>query len=247
MKKLLSLSVVAFVCAGVLLCGCKAGNQHTELTQIGQLANPRLHAEDRLIYLQEQEQWIPYEVLSADYDGHTLLLRQELLEQPCAFSADDSSYYADSAIDSYLNTVCMESFSPRMQQEIADTRIEICKPFPHEQETETIVRKLFLLSASEVDIDMEIVTKEGQPLEFFKNHDHYAVQVNSRQMGWWLRSAYTMDRGLAWHIQPDGTVGGNAVQLQSGVRPALCISSSVPIEKRRLTEHKEGYVLQLAE
>ena len=241
------MSGVAFMCACVLLCGCTGGKQLFQPDRLGQLANPRLPEDDRVICLQENEQWVPYLVLSSDYEGNALLLRQELLDEPCAFSTDDSSYYADSAADRYLNTVCLERFAPAFRQNIADTPITICKSFPQEQETETIVRKLFLLSASEVNIDMEIVTKEGQPLDFFKNPDHYAVKVNSRQMGWWLRSSYTMDRGLAWHIQPDGTVGGNAVQIPSGLRPALCVDASAPIEKRMLDGQTEGYVLRLTE
>ena len=236
-------SFALFFLALILLvpaAGCSNGEHPFEITEAGQLADDSLTPDERILYLPEVDCLIPYYILSADYNDSTLLLRRDILDVDYPFSREDNGYYAESPIDSFLNSDFLNLFSEPLLGIIQDTPIDICCKFPDTDHTEQITRKIFLLSASEVNIHMNIVQDEGKPVDFFKNPENHLAFRDEQPAGWWLRSTYIMDRGLAWHIQPDGTVHGSAVQFPSGVRPALCIPSSSPVTKN---ECGNGYIL----
>lgn len=214
MKKKSYLMLAAAVLT-VLLSGCRS--QSPELVLLPENGTPT-----------------PYLVLSRDYGGSVLLLRQEILPDPLPFADDDDSYYAGSVIDRWLCDTFPQRFSPEIRDALQPVPIEICRPFPDNSRTETIDRAVFLPSATEAGIGMDIVTVEGTPIPALQDSAHLQALCGEAPAGWWLRSAYVADRGLAWHISASGTVGGRPLWQPSGVRPAVCISpqllSSLPAE-----------------
>lgn len=54
-----------------------------------------------IIYIEEKAGFVPYIVLTNDYNGKTLLLRKEILPENRRVS-DYSAYYEESEIDNYL-------------------------------------------------------------------------------------------------------------------------------------------------
>ena len=223
-----------------LLTGCIFKGSDKEITTAGQLTKNHLTPDERIIYLMEDDHYTPYYLVSAYNNDSVILLRKDIIQTEYPFSYEDNGYYAESPIDLFLNSDFLKIFPESFLNIIPDTSIKITCRFPDTDNIEEIDRKVFLLSASEVGIDMDIVNNEGKALDLFNDTDYRLALKDGKACGWWLRSTYKMDRGLAWHIAFDGTIHGSAVQVPSGIRPALCIPSSTPVNKN---DELGGYTL----
>lgn len=62
------------------------------------------------IYIMENGKYTPFLVLTDDYNGSTLLLRKEVLDENRRFN-NYSAYYANSEIDLYLNEEYLKSLT----------------------------------------------------------------------------------------------------------------------------------------
>ena len=241
MKKHTHIAIFSTFFLITLLTGCTFFKYDKNTLTAGQLTKKSLRPDERIVYLIEDDRYTPYYLVSAYNNDSSLLLRKDILPLDFPFSYEDNGYYAESPIDFYLNSDFLNLFPESFINTITDSTITITCKFPYTDNTEEIVRKVFLLSASETDIDMEIVNDEGKSLDFFKDHDNRLALKDGEPCGWWLRSTYIVDRGLAWHIAKDGTVHGSAVQVPSGIRPALCIPSSTILIKN---DELDGYTVK---
>jgi hypothetical protein len=172
--------------------------------------------------------------LTGRYGGHTLLLRKELLSEPEIFNAGDG-YYPDSDIDTFLSDDYINCFPPRLRDEIIDSTIEITSQDSLGvcgKDTETIQRKVFLLSYTEVGLSgSSTASVEGKKLSYFSNADDRIATKNAVPGSWWLRTAYTWYTGAAWGIGADGGCGGGGAQEENGVRPAFCVRNDLPVSR----------------
>lgn len=236
---------VLFFVFGVIFTGCmmKDFSKKTEPVTIGELAYDVNEKDGYTVYIKENEIYVPFLVITNDYDGNTLLLREEVLEREYPFSENDDDYYAVSLIDAFLNSEYYNCFENSVKELIMDSAVTISKDFPNIFEIEQIQRKIFLLSCSEVNISMGITNTDGETLKYFDQIEHNICYRNGEPAGWWLRSKYLPERSLVWLVSADGTIGGGAVQYLGGVRPAFCISSSTNITKEQVSQKLEGYVL----
>ena len=238
-KKLIYIPFLLFFLF-VLLTGCVLSDKDNNISTVGQLTKDTITPDERIIYLIEDEHYTPYYIVSAYNNESSLLLRKDIFPTDYPFSYEDNGYYAESPIDLFLNSDFLDIFPQSFLKIISDTDIKITCKYPDTDNTEEIQRKVFLLSASETGIDVDFVNDEGKKLYFFNDTDNRLAYKDGKACGWWLRSTYIMDRGLAWHIAADGTVHGSAVQIPSGIRPALCIPSSTPVTKN---DELGGYTL----
>ena len=226
-----------------LLGGCSSTEK--PINTVGELSYE--YTEDCIVYIEENEEYIPYIVVTNNYNGNTLLLRQEALIEELAFSTDiddDDDYYVDSRIDMYLNTVYYDSLSDYLKQIIIESDIEITQNYPNLFETEKISRKIFILSATEVGIDSSVVNTEGVPLEYFYISENRLCNKDDVPISWWLRSNYLADRSLVWCIGSDGILGGDGVQYTHGIRPVFCISSDTSVVLKQIDTDLEIYIIE---
>ncbi len=85
------------------------------------------------VYLEEQGGYTPYLVLSGNYDGKVLLLREQVLPElmqykehsPLWGQGEYGSYYEQSSVDAYLNQEFLERLAEPVRDCIADTSIEV--------------------------------------------------------------------------------------------------------------------------
>lgn len=228
-----------------ILTSC-SGKQLQAVT-VSDLAYDANKIQDQTIYIKENQTYIPYLVLTKDYNGNTLVLRKEILDQKYPFSNEDDDYYAESYVDSYLNSDYYKCFSENMKKIIQNSEIEIAAEYPNDETIETIERKIFLLSCTEVNIDMGITIREGVKLKYFEKSKNLLCKTGESYVGWKLRSNYLPERGMSWNISAEGVAGGESVQRLNGIRPAFCISSSTKVTKKQVSSSKEGYVLTMEE
>lgn len=224
--------------------------------------------ENPVIYIKENGEYVPYLVLTSDYDGNVLLLRENLLPEPMQYKLsppgeeygglsvgyDYSSYYEESSIDEFLNTDFLEVFSPEVQTAIVDTMIEVTDMERYEEwnyATHMLRRKVFLLSAVELGVlhSVDLMTaREGAPLKYFKNTEHSvktAYMANGKAWPYWTRTPWLWETYLVTVIGVDAT-GDATTDGRIGVRPAFCMARDTVVrESDSVVAEETVYVLEM--
>ncbi len=207
------------------------------------------------VYLKEGDFYESYLVLVGDYDKGVLLLREHVLDEEVCFRdtksyGSNGSYYPASDIDTYLNTTFYNSLPFELRQLILDTTIDVTSlegVYTAAKITEQIKRKVFLLSATELNKRSIVINPEGSIISYFKTTGNYtATNKDGKKRNYWLRSAYQEDDVHAWVVDYEGGRGPAAVSIILAVRPAFCIDKSTAIkESNSLIEGKTVYLLDM--
>ena len=79
------------------------------------------------IGIEENGKIVPYLILTDDYNGDCLLLREYLLDEPRKYNIakKNSGYYEDSEIDKYLNEEFINRFTSKLRNTILNSTIVI--------------------------------------------------------------------------------------------------------------------------
>ena len=182
------------------------------------------------IYIIENDGYVPYFVLTTDYngDGNCLLLRKYLLDEMMMFNYPKfvenatnpnykPSYYENSEIDKFLSGKFLETLSSIediiIESEIVITHIDSIGRTG--DKSLTIKRKAFLLSYMEISgIESPIAVTEGITLKYFtdiienKESDlRIAETMNGRIDCWWLRTPDTYYFNMVYGVYIDGGIG----------------------------------------
>jgi len=253
MQKFWINALLVCVMISMTTCGTKKGVP----TEIRDIAYDVDSGFGYTVYVEENEKYIPYLVLTANYNGNTLLLRKDLLVESHKYGYgdyfgestpdnyyQDSGYYATSNIDNFLNSDYFDVLSANIRAQILNTDIAITSETRVENNglfefgTETISRKVFLLSHTELGLPAsEVANDEGEVLKYFKENSIIAYS-NGEPCSYWLRSRETFEDNLVWGIGPEGTYGGGDTKSANGVRPAFCVLNST-----RIFENEGTYIL----
>lgn len=190
------------------------------------------------VYIKENEEYVPYLVLTNDYGGNCLLLRKYVLSESKRYNTvynDDpeyiAAYYEDSEVDVFLNTEYLTSIVS-YDSLLIESNVEIAAKnnFPIcGSETTYIKRKIFLLSLCEVTGHQSEGIREGERLEYFQDkYRAIATTVDGMPTTWWVRTPSTRGTTLVHSIGKKGQViiGGImtiAGETVGGIRPAFCL------------------------
>jgi hypothetical protein len=195
------------------------------------------------IYIEENGGNILYLVLTDDYNGNCLLLREHLLDEPRIFNKHglNSAYYENSEIDLYLNNGFLKTLSPAVKDKIADSTITITAKESIGvcgTKTQSITRQVFLLSYTEVGgAKSSTNVSEGIALKYFDSKNSLVAKTASGEISsWWLRTPNTWYYNVVCAVTADGvigmtSVGGTEGDYVNGVRPAFCLSQDTEIVK----------------
>ena len=219
------------LCLIILLCTCSCGVYRNPNT-ISDLAYDR-SGKAESVYILENDQYIPFLVLTDDYNGKTLLLRKDLLTEKRSIS-DYSSYYGDSLIDLYLNNEYIKCLT-ELSEYIVSSDIEITADDALGTvgvETEQINRKIFLLSCQETGFDDGVnISPEGEMLEYFENPDNRVAYSEGEVSSWWLRTPDTSYFSCSYVIGDNNKLGFSNAYDKNGIRPAFCVRNDMEIEQ----------------
>lgn len=241
--------IVIHIACLLLLGGCSQMLSQTgenKIKVISDIAYDVTRNEDCLIYIEENNGFEPYLVISSDYGGNTLLLRKYLLDDTMPFNENEThgwsyhdygGYYEDSSIDHYLNTEFMAVLSQSTRGAIVNSEIVITDKSSlgvSGNATTTISRKIFLLSLRELHDDKFTARiPEGNTLLYFAGaHSRRVADLpNGKKSAYWTRTPET------WETYTVVTIGNKALgigtaDIRSGVRPAFCLEKSAPIGQR---------------
>ena len=212
--------------------------------------------QDATFYLQENDAYVPYIAIADDYRGGVLVLRKYLLDTPLYFNntkahGSKGGYYPGSNIDHYLSDSFFQQLSHSIQDAILQTHVEVATLRSVStgggiNSTENISRKVFLLSATEMNIRSWMACKEGSGLRYFMDYQNYiACSSNGTPDAYWLRSSYLWDDIQAWSIGADGEYGGSSVSLPLCVRPAFCLDGETLLKfSSELIQGKTVYYIE---
>ena len=212
----------------------KKNNIHNEIKEIAYDVNKDY---GYTVYIKENLTFVPYLVLTDNYNGNVLLLRKYVLNEEKIFNPSKrySGYYENSSIDEYLNKDFFNNFHPEVQNKIIDSKLVITAKSSVGicgTTTTDITRKVFLLSYTELGLTKYAVAAvEGEALKYFDNAtSRIAYCKTGDACGWWLRSPFTTYDTLVWSVGYDSTSGEVSASYTNGVRPAFCVDGKMLIE-----------------
>lgn len=195
------------------------------------------------VYIKENNEYVPYIVVTDDYNGNVLLMRKNPLLDKKAFNENtsDLNYYPNSDIDKFLSIEFFKNFSQEVQNIILDTSIEVTSYetliyMDYPWKNEIINRKIFLLSAAEYGIKSQMTTAEGTEFKVLRD---YLTEESE-----WLRSAYLWESYLCWQISSTNE-GSEYENVHRSIRPVFTISPDVKVKiNSELIAGESVYILE---
>ncbi|MCL2406054.1 MAG: DUF6273 domain-containing protein [Defluviitaleaceae bacterium] len=230
----------------ISLAGCRS--EPTTIADIAYDRRTRSRNTDFRIYIEENGIYVPYLVLTANYGGNVLLLREHLLDDSRPFNIsphghdfwarqDFGAYYPDSYIDNFLNTDFKNTLGAAVLAAMVPSYIAVTAKESLSfvsRSTYTITRYVFLLSFRELGVPDPLTSvPEGEVLRFFRGHHSGRVASFSdgRASPYWTRTPQTWETFRVFSIGVNAT-GAGSVSFYNGVRPAFSLCRSTPITTR---------------
>ncbi len=235
-KKYIKIVIVLLICV-LMIGGCGQMEEKipSTLNDIAHNVNKSL---GYTVYIVENGEYVPYLVLTNNYNGNCLLLREHLLDEMRAYNYPDlhgsnfvASYYENSEMDKFLSGEFVETLSS-VKDNIVDSEIVIADKDSIGStgtKSKTIKRKVFLLSRSEITgKKINIAVTEGVGLKCFRlrsitfsdsarnaNYEAIRLRIAKTASGearlWWLRTADTWCYNIVYGVTADGGVSGTNV------------------------------------
>lgn len=184
-------------------------------------------------------------VVTSDYNGYCLLVREHLLDEARIYNkpGESASYYPGSDIDAYLEGEYLESLPDSIRGVIVPTDIYVTAAsslYIGGDATETVTRSVFLLSATELNATGSRTNlTEGEPLRYFASADRRIATYEDGSAGsWWLRTPNTSSGSIVCGVDTGGVVGIGGIYnpneesgYRNGVRPAFCLPGDIKVKE----------------
>lgn len=204
-----------------------------------------------VVYIKESGAYVPYLVLTNDYDGQTMLFRYYVMDKARSFARVEGihpSYYPNSLMDQYLSNDVYNSYSEKTREYIQEVSIEISDKESigiANNNKETIQRKVFLIGAYELGFpEMTTSPNEGKPLKYFMEDNMRVEGVNEKGTNvYWLRTASTWHHNTVCYISGE-YLGETDVSYELGVRPVICLKPDTPVFQKELDGAGTVYVIE---
>lgn len=172
----------------------------------------------------------------------TWLLRVDCSESK-QWNNTNNNDYANSTINSYLNSTWVNEYDSGMQGIIKQVKI----PYVNGTGSSGSVAsgssglscKIFLLSGREVGFstsDNPYFPNDGAKLSYFESGtgssalNKRIAKLNGSAAIWWLRSLITNGTGRAWLIYSNGSYGSLSCSNSYGIRPCFIIPSTTSVD-----------------
>jgi len=253
-KMLVNLVNSAIITCLLFIGGCKESYK-----TIDDIAYHKYSKVDCVVYIEENNQFEPYLVITSDYDGNVLLLRKYLLPDTMPYKENETglwtwydfgAYYEDSSIDHYLTTEFFNTLSQAVKDAIVNSDIVITDKRSMggpDRIATNISRNIFLLSLEELGIENKYTAvQEGNTLKYFKgDYDRKVTDLpDGSKCAYWTRTPELWETCFVFTIG-NNALGAAAADVDSGVRPAFCVKKNTPIRKR--TDVVEGQTVYTIE
>lgn len=186
-------------------------------------------------------QGLPSSMYDASCDG-CWVLRKDIAENRAWDSSDND--YKNSDIQAYLNGSWLSRYSAGVLSQIKQVKI------PYQNGTGSggsvasgangLSCKIFLLSGYELGwttSNNSYFPRDGAKLSYFSSgtgsaaNNKRIANYNGSATYWWLRSPYTYSANYVWYVYSDGSYNSWSYRNAYGVRPALVLPSTAPVDQ----------------
>lgn len=172
---------------------------------------------ENLIYVLEDNRYVPYIVVTNNYDDKTLLLRKNILNYFTRFS-NEAPEYKLGIIDEYLCNTHSESVK----------NVSLVSAATHDpSDDDECVSHSFLLSAKELGFSNYKMKRGGddEALKYFKdNPDRVAATDEMDQKrSYWTRTPDKENNSAAFAVSDEGKLISSGIFDNHYLRPAFCI------------------------
>ena len=234
--------IMVFMCMGLLTSIISCGKNGNNSITVSDLAKS-----NSLLYIEENDNLVPFIVVTDKYNNHNaLLLRKEILQHDYRMNKS-GTYYNGSEIDTWLNSRYLTSLGT-LTTKINDTELVVTADSAigyASGETESISRKVFLLSCEELGFDTSVnMAREGEMLSYFKHINNRIAFKDNQPAAWLLRTPNTYYLSGCYAVGVDGSLNTINSYDETGIRPAFCVDKSLEVLKERVSEEEYGYVLR---
>lgn len=222
-----------------------------EENTIGSIAYDYNSNLDYTIYIKENDKYMPYLVLTYDYNNtnNALCLRKNVVGGENGYIEDYNGTiakakvydgwvkmqnhfkYQETNVDKYLNGDFKKKFDSNLLDNIYDTELSFSECENGNYNNYEINRKFFILSLTELNYDLSFdnKTKNKMKLKYFDNNNLTTVNDIGVKSPYWTR---TFDPSKSFYIVGyNGGVTITGTDAKFGVRPAFTISNKTKIKE----------------
>lgn len=199
---------------------CRIGDADGMITLDGKSADTSVLTAGALIAIPESSGKAWYRLVDTDYYGFSLLVREECIAEYSRYhsSVPSSAFgnkYNNSRLDININEF-YNALPAATKAIIQSVAIPVCSSAVVSASQEYLTRNAFVLSATEWGVGG--VPLEGEPIEY----------TGSRSIGvaYWTREPVQGMANYAYTIATTGERSNDSVNIQRGVRPAICIAKN---------------------
>lgn len=219
---------IIFLITLVLCCfsGCTYSFDKIQPNILADLVSSK--ADYNTLLIEENGTEVPYLVVRRNENSSVLLLRKEPFDKKIAYNVIQpgfTSYYPDSNLDRYLNEEFVTFLSEYTQSillnnEISVTTFDTIVSKDGRRDTETIQRKIYVLSATEFGIKSASSSKEGSMIPGLEQY----VTIKEE----WLRTPNLADKNHVWVVNTE-VYHIHAFIEKYYFRPAFSLPGEIPI------------------
>jgi hypothetical protein len=183
-------------------------------------------ADGAVFGLYENGVLIPYVKLQNGYENseRVLVIRRDITHLAALYTASQQRY-STSDLDAWLNEEFIQRFDVGTRSVISEVNIETML---NDWEQEYVLRKVFLLSSAEYQVDVRDTYTLGSAVAVFNSNDRRIAMYDGTP------SAYHTRTNLPYYdttvvIGADGIGVADAINVVAGIRPALTLPASFEV------------------
>ena len=191
------------------------------------------YAEGDIVKINENGTPVEFYVAKHDYEsslngtGRTLVVRKDVYDNR-VWNSDNVNGYANSTIDSWLNSAYKNLLDVDIRSLIGTTKIRYTLGNGN-WNVSTLERSVFLLSLTELGESHTYANTEGSALPIAPTLR--IAYHNGSATTQWTRSLVTGGEvSLAWALDSDGVIGGDYCSSTHGSRPVFTLPSTTKFD-----------------
>ena len=169
---------------------------------------------------------VPYMKLQSNFQSSTrsLVVRRDITHIAALYTASQKRY-STSAVDSWLNGEFLQQFDVSTRSVISNVSISAML---NASDSESINRKVFLLSSAEYQAYIQYAYSFGNAITFFDSNAKRIATFNGTPTAHHTRTNLPYYNTTAV-IGADGTGIADAITVSAGIRPALTLPADFEV------------------
>lgn len=191
---------------------------------------------------------VPFIKLAGEYSGtgRSLVVRKHIYMMDTLTTSDQRSYYTNCKTDLWLNndsTGYLSMLDEQTKAAITEVSINV-NVGNSNASVNTLQRRAFLLSMTELNIGRADGVVEGLAVQYFNSNERRIAQYNGSATEYWMRTPNFMGNTESRLITTTGSsISNTSYNYIAGIRPAFTLPSDFEIDLSAVDEMATAEVL----